>query len=157
MVRDGDRSVIACILSCNSSMVSSCEVISWHNYSAISPLYLLSRKSEGIVLLYNLTIQKVLPSSPVFCCQTKYKGGVQRTEGLILTAQKFLKSFQPLSSETTVSSVSPLYFSATQGRRLQCFILSYKNSSDYNKSKKCVTLLPCARMCDRGGGRRPEG
>ena len=79
------------------------------------------------------------------------------TEGLTLTAKKFMKSFQPLSSETTVSSVSPLYFSATQGRRLQCFILPYKNSSDYNKSKKCVTLLPCARMCDRGGGRRPEG
>ena len=79
------------------------------------------------------------------------------TEGLTLTAIKLMKSFQPLSSETTVSLVSPLYFSATQGRRLQCFILPYKNSSDYNKSKKCVTLLPCARICDRGGGRRPEG
>ena len=79
------------------------------------------------------------------------------TEGLTLTAKKFMKSFQPLSSETTVSSVSPLYFSATQGRRLQCFILPYKNSSDYNKSKKCVTLLPCARMCDRGSARRARG
>ena len=146
-------------------------------YSAISPLQVLSRKSEGIVLLYNLTIyRKVLfsspvfciakyrgdvrrterliliaqktheifstplhrncrffglspilltqhpvcfvqqgrrtntiTSSPVFCCQTKYRGGVRRTEGLILTAQKLMKSFQSLSTETAVTSVSLLY------------------------------------------------
>ena len=72
----------------------------------------------------------------------------------IKTESLFPVFIQPLSSETTVSEVSPLYCSATQGRRLQCFILPYKNSSDYNKSKKCVTLLPCARICDRGGGRR---
>ena len=35
-------------------------------------------------------------------------GGVRRTEGLILTAQKLMKSFQPLSTETAVTSVSPL-------------------------------------------------
>ena len=32
------------------------------------------------------------------------------TEGLILTAKKFMKFFQPLSSETVVSSVSPLLY-----------------------------------------------
>ena len=115
-------------------------------------------EGENVLYCYientsNCKERHVSHSSPVFCT-AKYRGGVQRTEGLILTAQKLMKSFQPLSSETTVSSVSPLYFSATQGRRLQCFILPYKNSSDYNKSKKCVTLLPCARICDRGGGRR---
>ena len=31
------------------------------------------------------------------------------TEGLTLTAKKLMKSFQPLSSETTVSSVAPLH------------------------------------------------
>ncbi len=30
------------------------------------------------------------------------------TEGVTLTAKKLMKSFQPLSSETTVSSVPPL-------------------------------------------------
>ena len=100
-------------------------------------------------------------------CTAKYRGrGHVVTEGLTLTAKKLMKSFQPLSSETTVSSVSPLYSltetprNATghgRGRRLQCFILPYKNSSDYNKSKKCVTLLPCARMCDRGSARRARG
>ena len=32
------------------------------------------------------------------------------TEGLTLTAKKFMKFFQPLSSETVVSSVSPLLY-----------------------------------------------
>ena len=32
------------------------------------------------------------------------------TEGLTLTAKKFMKFFQPLSSETIVSSVSPLLY-----------------------------------------------
>ena len=36
--------------------------------------------------------------SPVFC-NTKYRGGVRRTEGLIFTAKNFMKSFQPLSSK----------------------------------------------------------
>ncbi len=45
------------------------------------------------------------------------------TEGLTLTAKKLMKSFQPLSSETTVSSVSPLYFSAT-GEKVAVFYLT---------------------------------
>ena len=32
------------------------------------------------------------------------------TEGLTLTAKKFMKFFQPLSSETVVSSVAPLLY-----------------------------------------------
>ena len=48
--------------------------------------------------------------SPVFCT-AKYRGGVRRTEGLKNTIKIILGSlFQPLSSETTVPSVSPLYF-----------------------------------------------
>ena len=54
------------------------------------------------------------------------------TEGLTLTAKKFMKFFQPLSSETVVSSVSPLLYryatphNATgHGReRLRCISLS---------------------------------
>nr|DAR81567.1 MAG TPA: hypothetical protein [Caudoviricetes sp.] len=42
-------------------------------------------------------------------CTAKYRGGVRKTEGLTLTAKKSIKSFQPLSSETAVSSVSLLY------------------------------------------------
>ena len=43
-------------------------------------------------------------------CTAKYRGGVRKTEGLTLTAKKFMKFFQPLSSETVVSSVSPLLY-----------------------------------------------
>ena len=52
-------------------------------------------------------------------CFAQQNIGEVRSDGGVNTYnQNFILSFQPLSSETTVSSVSPLYCSATQGRRL---------------------------------------
>ena len=43
--------------------------------------------------------------------QRKNIGEVSRSDGgVTLTAKKFMKFFQPLSSETVVSSVSPLLY-----------------------------------------------
>ena len=43
------------------------------------------------------------------------------TEGLTLTAKKFMKFFQPLSSETVVSSVSPLYCWRNTGEKFKIY------------------------------------
>ena len=53
-------------------------------------------------------IVDILTSSPVFC-PAKYRGGVRKDGGVNLYRKKLMKPFQPLSSETTVPSVSPLY------------------------------------------------
>ena len=52
------------------------------------------------------------------CFAQQNIGEVRSDRGVNTYNQNFILSFQPLSSETTVSSVSPLYCSATQGRRL---------------------------------------
>ena len=47
---------------------------------------------------------------PLYFCVAKTQWCHVVTEGLTLTAKKFMKFFQPLSSETVVSSVSPLLY-----------------------------------------------
>ena len=96
-------------------------------YSAISPLQVLSRKSEGIVLLYNLTIyRKVLFSSPVFCI-AKYRGDVRRTERLILIAQKTHEIFStPLHRNCRFFGLSPILLT----QHPVCFVQQGRCPSD---------------------------
>ena len=60
------------------------------------------------------------------------------TEGLTLTAKKLMKSFQPLSSETTVPSVSPLYFALQNtGEKFRMFyiiVYGFFNHTDVYES-----------------------
>jgi len=55
----------------------------------------------------NTIHKKVLTSSTVFCA-AKYRGGVRKDGGVTPpTAKKLMKSFQSLSSKTTVPSQLP--------------------------------------------------
>ena len=51
----------------------------------------------------------------------EYRENAYETRGLTLTAKNLMKSFQPFSSETIVSSVSPLYCWRNTGEKFKIY------------------------------------